>query len=907
MRSLCKMLLLSLVILSLSKDACCQYVQPMGYKDYSFWDQVNIGNKGAKLTHASAYLELGKPSGSNRGFLLPRGNKDSIPSPAYGLMIYNTPDSLVYWYDGSAWRTSSAGGSGSGRYPTDLNYNSNVLTLSRSGLPDLTTTLPFSSKLNVADTAGKWAGMVYRRGDSLFYKKGTTEYFAAKFENTWPGLPSDYMAGDGSVVDFAGAVQSVGNSLWSPLGHTQPFSTITDGPSAVRNLFGANAPLSYNPLTGTFSMSGTTAQDGLISGGIVTWSGSGLVFDVTAASYVIGGASYNTSQSQVTLDPADATYGRYDVITVDNTGHATKITGTPAASPVIPQIDPANQIYLTTVFIAAGATTPTQVSNEVIYDENTEWSHTTSGTVTANFANTSVAENGTKSISTSWSSASNLIFTNGSTLVSSNYTTISFYIRLNNNLANNTNVSIQFYNSANPVSNQVAASFSKSTTSIWQLVSFNVSQFSFTSSQFNSVRFILTGSTISALTTTTVYFDNIRLQAGLTPPQTVQGLQSAYSKVTDGTNTATSAGSDVLKLRSVDNKLSILVGNNDAAHGDNVLFTINQNNLLIPLSSLTAAAATNSINNANYTQAWSWNTLSGPGLQLNSSSSAASGNAQKLLDVFLSGANSNSGEQTYAIVGNNQHSGTGALNVGVYGIADNGPGGNYAVWGQASGSAGAGVYGTNSGSGAGGKFTNSGSGPALETVSGGVKFGGYGSGSRTGTATYNLGVDVSGNVIEISPGGGGTVAAHGVTVLKNYVTQTTSTGSGTTDNITVVTIPANGLSANGDAIVIEFAYTTTGSDTKSTNLVIGSTSTLIASGASTTAGFYSQKLKILRTNTTSGVIRAESWRDFSMQGVSAGIVSSLDWTSAQNLVVSLTSLTAASITINYVTVRVEKE
>jgi hypothetical protein len=40
---------------------------------------------------------------------------------------------------------------------------------------------------------------------------------------------------------------------------------------------------------------------------------------------------------------------------------------------------------------------------------------------------------------------------------------------------------------------------------------------------------------------------------------------------------------------------------------------------------------------------------------------------------------------------------------------------------------------------------------------------------------------------------GSGVQAHGVSILKNYVTQTTSTGSGTTDNITIVNIPANTL------------------------------------------------------------------------------------------------------------------
>jgi hypothetical protein len=389
------------------------------------------------------------------------------------------------------------------------------------------------------------------------------------FGLTWNSTAANYVHGDGSVSNFSNDVQTLGDARYMALGSTFPFSRISDGPTAVRSLFASGPGISISA-GGIISATGQSVQDGLISGGVVTWSGTGLVFDVTAAAYVLGGAQYSTTTTQVTLDPADASYGRWDAIVVTNSGTVSKISGTPASSPVLPQTDPASQLLLTYVFIDAGATTPTQISNEVVYDENIEWSHSTSGSVTANFASTAFAEQGTKSIQTTWTSASNLIFTNGSVLSAGNYTTISFYVRLSGALANNTNVSLQFYNSTNAVSNSVTASISKSTTSAWQLVSFNVSQFSFTSTQFNSVRLILTGSTVGTLGTSTVYFDNIRLQAGITPPTQITGLQSAYTKVYDGTTTASATGSDQLRFRA-DNTMSVSVGSNDATYGDYVL------------------------------------------------------------------------------------------------------------------------------------------------------------------------------------------------------------------------------------------------------------------------------------------------------------------------------------------------
>lgn len=50
--------------------------------------------------------------------------------------------------------------------------------LSKATLTQVNTGLAL--KLNIADTSGKWASLIYRRGDSVFYRKGNTEYFAFK-------------------------------------------------------------------------------------------------------------------------------------------------------------------------------------------------------------------------------------------------------------------------------------------------------------------------------------------------------------------------------------------------------------------------------------------------------------------------------------------------------------------------------------------------------------------------------------------------------------------------------------------------------------------------------------------------------------------------------------------------------
>jgi hypothetical protein len=84
------------------------------------------------------------------------------------------------------------------------------------------------------------------------------------------------------------------------------------------------------------------------------------------------------------------------------------------------------------------------------------------------------------------------------------------------------------------------------------------------------------------------------------------------------------------------------------------------------LSAITAATATNSINSSNFGQTWQWNTLAGTSaLTLSTTSTAAAGNAQTLLNLSMSGANSTTSQTTFGAQINNTHTGTSSTNVGL--------------------------------------------------------------------------------------------------------------------------------------------------------------------------------------------------------------------------------------------------
>jgi len=91
------------------------------------------------------------------------------------------------------------------------------------------------------------------------------------------------------------------------------------------------------------------------------------------------------------------------------------------------------------------------------------------------------------------------------------------------------------------------------------------------------------------------------------------------------------------------------------------------------LSGLTAATATNNIQNTNYKQRWNWNTLAGDtAMVISSNSTGAASNLQNLLTISQSGANATSSQTTYGLKVSNLKTGTTSTNIGAYFSALNG-------------------------------------------------------------------------------------------------------------------------------------------------------------------------------------------------------------------------------------------
>jgi hypothetical protein len=112
---------------------------------------------------------------------------------------------------------------------------------------------------------------------------------------------------------------------------------------------------------------------------------------------LIGNVAYTSPQTSVTLGTAHASLDRIDVIAVNSSGAAVVIAGTASSTPSMPAVDPSTQLQLSWAYIAASATTPSNITTDDVYHENTEWTSTKSGS-NINLASTSSPIAGTVSV-----------------------------------------------------------------------------------------------------------------------------------------------------------------------------------------------------------------------------------------------------------------------------------------------------------------------------------------------------------------------------------------------------------------------------------------------------------------------------------------------------------------------------
>lgn len=269
--------------------------------------------------------------------------------------------------------------------------------------------------------------------------------------------------------------------------------------------------------------------NGLISGGIVTWSGNGLKYYVSPATYVISNIYYHSGLDSVTLAAPPTVNSRIDLIGVDITGHAFVDTGIVSATPIVPQAKLGIQVALTTgILLNAGDTIPANVIVTMVYNENLgepdEWStHTENAPITADFNNTVNPKKGLKDIFISrYNSQSIVYFAISTPYTLSSDAVVSGWIYLNKRLENN--IYAFLYNSNTGArTNAIPLSLDKFDSISYQQFAFQTSNFTWSgnsNNQFNTIEFYFSGN--DTVDMKGLYIDYVTIQKGVgnIPPPT---------------------------------------------------------------------------------------------------------------------------------------------------------------------------------------------------------------------------------------------------------------------------------------------------------------------------------------------------------------------------------------------------
>jgi hypothetical protein len=322
----------------------------------------------------------------------------------------------------------------------------------------------------------------------------------------------------------------------------------------------------------------------LVSGGQIVWV-SGYIFSVSPATYYIAGSFYSSPLTLVTLDTADVSNDRIDLIVLNIDSEASFVTGTPSPSPVEPDTEPGEQLKLSFILVDANSTEP-GVSQTMIYQEDLEWVGVVSH-ATINKASTNSPRTGSKCIEGTTVLRNQYVqFTSPSDFDLNSKELFVFYIKSKGAWAGGSiNITWRLASTVKGVTISVTdgfAGFDSSNTSTYQQIAIPTAVFGIPiSSLVNRVRFTISKASGSI----GFHIDDCWLQEGITTPPSVD--LSNYALITY-----------------VEEQIELL----DA---DNIAY-VNQTNAFTAKQTITGATITGSSSDPTLTVSQTWNTSGVP-------------------------------------------------------------------------------------------------------------------------------------------------------------------------------------------------------------------------------------------------------------------------------------------------------
>lgn len=356
------------------------------------------------------------------------------------------------------------------------------------------------------------------------------------------------------VKDLERQINTIGNQTLRLL--SRPTSTGGTGTTTTINglsgdvTFSEGNNITLNTSGNDIEITANFTQEGkyMISGGI-TWSGTGLTYDVSFLNYFFNG-NKTANPTQVTLAASDPTNNRFDAIVVDEAGTVTAITGTASANPEVPAI-PEDQLQVTIILVAAGSTTPTIASEEIYMDDpTTDWTFSTytTGTPTGsiNFAGTSSPKQGTECIEASTDARLGARFVRDTSFDAFQYTMLQVWVRFTGTaVATNKSLNVRFENSAGALVANTVNLFSyglqRGVLNTWQLVVVPITAFGALPATVKGLKMIMGGGTVGVVRQWDI--DYMILTNGSVPYANVPTI--AFSK--NGTGIASQSGLNLIE------------------------------------------------------------------------------------------------------------------------------------------------------------------------------------------------------------------------------------------------------------------------------------------------------------------------------------------------------------------------
>jgi len=319
----------------------------------------------------------------------------------------------------------------------------------------------------------------------------------------------------------------------------------------------------------------------LIDGSII-WV-SGFNFSNTVINYRIGCRAFQASASNFSITAAD-TSDRYTIVWADTLGNIGTTDGTVGAVASIPNVNPQSQILLATYLIPANSSQPQLLTNTVVYKENVEWVGF-STVPSADFAYTINPYQGLLSTYLpTWSNGQYVTWNNGIDNIKSEYSYISFYIRLSQAFSSSDFLTVVLSNNSGWIGyitlNSGQGGFNGSLLNQWQLVAVPVSSLtptSLISNVFTNASIYFSGTGGGA-----IQIDNFILQSGGNN-QSSTGVSSVNGQ-TDAVTIRQKYNSDstfvILEVNGVDTDSLILLKDTLTAGANIDISTVGNNHTI---------------------------------------------------------------------------------------------------------------------------------------------------------------------------------------------------------------------------------------------------------------------------------------------------------------------------------------